>query len=389
MGEYQWGARKGKQCIDVVLLKQLTYEIARLTRTSVVTIDNDAKSCFDRIVMCFAMHRTQQLGMPVKACEMLGDFLERAQYHIKTKLGVSKKSYSSTKKVPLNGPGQGNKMGPDLWKYVSTVIMQVLDETNPGLLLTDHKREREASRPIDGFVDNATAWAAKFLAELLKFAREKYSEEKATELLRQLIAESTELAQHWEQLLWVTGGELEISKCFYYIVNYKFDTVGRATLRTKKELEEKGFNMKIAQSGTGKDGGIKQKDCYEAHRTLGPMICPDNENKEEAERLLTRGNKLARNLRGSKLSKQAAFTFYRSMFTSAITYSLPAVYLTREQLEKVESQMIMAVLPKMGYNRYLPREVVFGPYEYGGIGLVSLYVAQGVYMSCQHYDSSG
>ncbi len=29
-------------------------------------------------------------------------------------------------------------------------------------------------------------------------------------------------------------------------------------------------------------------------------------------------------------------------------------------------------------NRYLQREVVFGPYEYGGIGFVALYVMQGV-----------
>jgi hypothetical protein len=219
---------------------------------------------------------------------MIGDFLENAQYHIKTKLGVSKDSYSSTEETPLNGPGQGNKMGPDLWKYVSTVIMQVLDEQNPGLKYTDHKQERESSRPIDGFVDDATAWAAKFLAELLKFAPEKYSEVKAMELLQQLIQESTVLAQHWEELLWVTGGELELSKCFYYIINYKFDAVGKASLRSKKELEELGINMKIVQSGTGETADIKQKDCYEAHRTLGPMICPDNDNEEEFWRLLKR-----------------------------------------------------------------------------------------------------
>jgi hypothetical protein len=59
-------------------------------------------------------------------------------------------------------------------------------------------------------------------------------------------------------------------------------------------------------------------------------------------------------------------------------YSLPAVSLSRTKLESIESKMITAILPKMGYNRNMPREVVFGPYEYGGIGLLSLYIAQGV-----------
>ena len=31
----------------------------------------------------------------------------------------------------------------------------------------------------------------------------------------------------------------------------------------------------------------------------------------------------------------------------------------------------------MGYSRNVPREVVFGPYEFGGIGMVSLYIAMG------------
>ena len=37
----------------------------------------------------------------------------------------------------------------------------------------------------------------------------------------------------------------------------------------------------------------------------------------------------------------------------------------------------MAILPKLGYNRNMPREVVFGPHSQGGIGLAGLYVTQG------------
>jgi hypothetical protein len=107
LGDIQWGSRKGKQCIDVILLKQLTYEIARMTRTDLTTFDNDAKSCYDRIVMSYALQRCQQLGMPVSACKMFGEFLDRAQYHVKTQLGVSKGHYTSTEDHPLHGPGQG------------------------------------------------------------------------------------------------------------------------------------------------------------------------------------------------------------------------------------------------------------------------------------------
>ena len=64
LGNLQWGSRKGKSYIDAALLKELTYEVARYTRTDLATFDNDAKSCYDRIVMLYAMLWCQQLGMP-------------------------------------------------------------------------------------------------------------------------------------------------------------------------------------------------------------------------------------------------------------------------------------------------------------------------------------
>jgi len=85
---------------------------------------------------------------------------------------------------------------------------------------------------------------------------------------------------------------------------------------------------------------------------LGALICPDETNTKEFQRLKKKADKLARNVTGSKLNKHEAFVLYRSIYIPAMVYSLPAVFLTRDQLEKVESKMITAVLPKMGYNRH-------------------------------------
>ena len=50
------GARiPGRYAHDAILHKILLYEVARLTCTPLVTFDNDAKLCYDRIVMTFAL----------------------------------------------------------------------------------------------------------------------------------------------------------------------------------------------------------------------------------------------------------------------------------------------------------------------------------------------
>ncbi len=60
---YQWGFCPGKQTGEPLLLKVLSFEIAAYTRTSsLVAIDKDCTSCFNRIVSCFCRPMRSTLG---------------------------------------------------------------------------------------------------------------------------------------------------------------------------------------------------------------------------------------------------------------------------------------------------------------------------------------
>ena len=183
--------------MDAALLKALTYEIARYTRTDLATLDNDAKSCYDRIVMSYAMLRFKQLGMPDSACQCLGDFLDRTNYHVKTNLGVSEEYWTSTLENLLHGPGQGNPGAPAIWTFVSTVAMQILAEIHQGATFTCPNWEFTTNRPIDGFVHDTTVWANNFVMQLLHATKDRWNEEAAMTLLKDLLANTTELAQCW------------------------------------------------------------------------------------------------------------------------------------------------------------------------------------------------
>jgi hypothetical protein len=56
---------------------------------------------------------------------------------------------------------------------------------------------------------------------------------------------------------------------------------------------------------------------------------------------------------------------------------LPVGHLPPALLTKIQAPAIRTFLPKCGYNRNMPRVVVFGPQEYGGIEFRHLYVEQG------------
>jgi hypothetical protein len=50
-----YGSRPGRRCVDQVIKKVMVYEYSAITRTAMATMDNDAKSCFDRIICALAM----------------------------------------------------------------------------------------------------------------------------------------------------------------------------------------------------------------------------------------------------------------------------------------------------------------------------------------------
>ena len=90
----QWGARPGRSIEQPDLYKTMSYEIPRLTRMPLGTLDNDAKACYNRIVVVLALMICQKHGVPQSACMILATALHAGKYSIKT--GFWEGTYSST-----------------------------------------------------------------------------------------------------------------------------------------------------------------------------------------------------------------------------------------------------------------------------------------------------
>ena len=49
---------------------------------------------------------------------------------------------------------------------------------------------------------------------------------------------------------------------------------------------------------------------------------------------------------------------------------------THEQLDPIQHSLFQTLLPRMGFNNNMPKEVVYGSTQAGGIGIVPLFVVQ-------------
>ena len=88
LGTSNHGSRPGRQVKDAHMEKLLLYENARLTRTSLITMDNDAKSCYDRIIKTLAMIACIGVGLPVMAAAMHNLTHHGMEHRIKSRHGL-------------------------------------------------------------------------------------------------------------------------------------------------------------------------------------------------------------------------------------------------------------------------------------------------------------
>jgi hypothetical protein len=115
----QGGGQKGRQANHIVLQKDLKYHYARLRKHNFATMDNDAKACYDRIIMLLATIISGHFGIPRQARDLQARAIRKMKFRIRTALGISTTHYKDTAETPLHGSGQGSGSSSTLWMFIS------------------------------------------------------------------------------------------------------------------------------------------------------------------------------------------------------------------------------------------------------------------------------
>jgi len=203
MAKEQYGSRKEKLANIQCLNKRLLYDYARHTHEPMALCSNDAKSCYDRIVLIVAALCLCRLGAPKTAIQSMVSTIHGMQHHVRSTYGDSNVSQGRAQWTELiAGIGQGNGAGPHIWAAVSTPLFQIL--TQEGFLAhiicaISHRRSSLAGF---GFVDDVD----------LCITDPSGDSGRVVEQMQHSIT-------RWAGLLRATGGTLVPEKCFWYFIH--------------------------------------------------------------------------------------------------------------------------------------------------------------------------
>jgi hypothetical protein len=93
------------------LNKILTVDLSHQRRLPMALCSNDAKSCYDHIILWVAALCLLRLGVAQSAVQEMMQTLRTASHIVTTAFGDSTRRYRGGI-IPLQGIGQGNNAGP-------------------------------------------------------------------------------------------------------------------------------------------------------------------------------------------------------------------------------------------------------------------------------------
>ena len=180
--------------------------------------------------------------------------------------------------------------------------------------------------------------------------------------------------QLWHDILWSSGGALNLQKCSYHHIRYAFTDAGEPFLSGNTS----GTPLALS-SADGSPQSIQQKSSYDVHKTLGVHKSPSGEHSKQLAILKKKSDDHGRTVATSPFTRRDAWTYYFAIWLTSVGYPLPSCSFTFSQLDDAQRKAINAILSRCGYNRSTHRAVIFGPACLGGASYRHLWVEQGVF----------
>jgi hypothetical protein len=343
----QFGPIPGKNAITPTVIEELQYEISRASKRPLVHMDYDATACYDRIILSLGSLIARGYGQHRNITFINAKTLEEAKYVLKTQLGVSESFYRHSTFLPIYGSGQGAGNSPGLWCCISSVLFDLYEEKAHGAFFQSPDGTVSVRVYMIGFVDDTSGSINDFM--LPKSAS-----------LNHYVNKATEDAQRWNDILALSGGALEDTKCSYHFLFYEFTISGLAVLKGGTFDPTITINFNDSPHPVP----LRHLSAYTAHKTLGVRKPPSGDPSATFTVISETNKTHTKLIARSPLVSTDAWTYYHSIYLPSITYPIPSSTLTNSQCDDLQRQVKQAVIPKCGYNRNTPNAVVYGHSDY-------------------------
>jgi hypothetical protein len=159
-------------------------------------------------------------------------------------------------------------------------------------------------------------------------------------------------AQHWEQLLYSTGGSLQLAKCFWYGISWTFTPTGKPTM---VHTTDDGPPIQLTSGSSLADPQtIQHLPMNQGQRTLGIRLSPDGNNTHEFQyQLQQQATQMKQKITLAPLGREHIGVSFQLIWRMMIQYPLSATCFTIKQCSKLQARYLPTSSPKWASTRQL------------------------------------
>ncbi len=182
-----------------------------------ILTDYDASAAFDRVLHTITIITCRRLGLPLSACMFLYNLLHQMEFHLITGLVASNKSFSNNadSNFPCQGMLQASSSAAPVYNINSDVNFSTYCCLAHGATFTHPITNKTHTNHAKQYVDDMSA--------LLNIIQDNSNLHESSTHIKELFHKAKKNTNTWSKLLWISGGALNASKCFYYFINPKYD----------------------------------------------------------------------------------------------------------------------------------------------------------------------
>lgn len=353
----QFGSRKNHSAIIHATNKVLTFDYMRALRRPGIICANDAKGCYDRIILVVAFLALRRLGLPATAIQCMFATTQNMKHYTRTAFGTSEDYYGGDKwDVSPDGALQGQQFAPGMWAGVSSPILEMMDGEGFGM---------QFIAPITNLIANICGFAFVDDTDLAQLG----SHNDTRDSLLKKMQDSVNL---WEGGIRTTGGAIVPRKSDWVLIDFEW---------TGSNWKYGKFNRRLKLTSLRADGereALKQLHIHTGRLTLGVHIAGDGNWKDEKKYLLGKSKEWAHNLKVGHLDRASAWIAFQTSITQSLSYCHPASYINEKDWNDIYSPARSMGIAKSGIVRNLDKSICYGSVKFQGLGLKNPFHSQGI-----------
>jgi hypothetical protein len=338
-------------------------DLLRQTLTPGIMTDYDATAAFDRVLHAMSVVTCRRFGMPQTAGLFIYNLLHHMEFHVVTGLGQSSHSFSNNDDQSQPGQGvlQGSSSAAPIYNVNSDVSLTTYRKLATGSAFINPITAETIRDHATQYVDDKTDMVN------LQGILTPESTPNTKDDHKLLFEAANQNSNIWAELQWISGGDLNQSKCFCYYIDPWYDYTSDR-IRYASKLKVPG-DIILTNPSNNTSATITREEPHSARRTLGVHLAPNGNSSSQIKLCLDKAETFIGKIRYSKLSQQAKWKAITTVMTPGVMYPLIATLCSKEELDKIEKVLAKAKCNALGLNEHFPRALLYGPYDMGGMQL--------------------